>query len=208
MVEAEETAETDWIGHAGEKHPWLSANILVVEEAERKGQTKVECKEGPRTSCLTLFKKGKQQRCLQHQNISGNFGSGNFGSGNFGGRNFGRKFGRRKFGKQHPVEREQVPGVAVPTARGRAVSPDPLSPVTFIKWLFLRGIRSSDRGLQRGDGHETAGSQKVRRRAHLRCYDNIMGTYDLPMGINTFFTRSSIALRPCLYHFVTIALQE
>ena len=158
MAEAEETAETDWIGHAGEKHPWLSANILVVEEAERKGQTKVECKEGPRTSCLTLFqkgkqqrsqpktskparrascltlfKKGKQQRCLQHQNISGNFGSGNFGIRNFGGRNFGRKFGRRKFGKQHPVEREQVPGVAVPTARGRAVSPDPLSPVTFIK---------------------------------------------------------------------------
>ena len=32
-----------------------------------------------------------------------------------------------------PVERDQTPGVADPTARGRAVSPHPLSPVAFIK---------------------------------------------------------------------------
>ena len=162
MAEAEETAETDWIGHAGEKHPWLSANILVVEEAERKGQTKVECKEGPRTSCLTLFqkgkqqrsqpktskparrascltlfKKGKQQRCLQPQNInrmSWNSRKRKSRKRKSRKRKFWkRKFWKRKFGKQQPVEGEQFPGVAVPTARGRAVSPDPLSPVTFIK---------------------------------------------------------------------------
>ena len=32
-----------------------------------------------------------------------------------------------------PVEGDQIPGVVDPTARGRAVSPDPLSPVAFIK---------------------------------------------------------------------------
>ena len=138
-----------------------------MEEAERKGQTKVERKEGPRTSCLTLFKKGKQQRsqpktsnperrtscltlfkkgkqqrCLQPQNI--NRMSWNSRKRNSRKRNsrkrksrkrkfWKRKFWKRKYGKQQPVEGEQFPGVAVPTARGRAVSPDPLSPVTFIK---------------------------------------------------------------------------